>query len=83
MFTFEIELLVKLPTITEFERLKTTFEPLFQPYCSDPKIRKKFQKKLKKIGLMFRDDKIIIDNVNLWNKFSVIERIKYRVPATS
>jgi hypothetical protein len=83
MFSFEIGLLVKAPTVQEFERLKATFEPLFHTYCSDPKIREIPQKKLKIIGLRFRDDKIIIDNVNLWNKFSIIERIKYRVPATS
>jgi hypothetical protein len=83
IFSFEIGLLIKSPSISDFEKMKELLNPLFRFSCHQQEKATILEKKLNKVGLTFQNEVIAVSDKAKWKQYSLIKRVKHRVPATS
>ena len=83
-FFYEIKMLVKSATQFEFDNCRTTFSETFSKLCeNDQNAYEKINNSLKKVGLVFHDNKIEIGDEARWDQVSILKRIQYRMPSTT
>jgi hypothetical protein len=82
-FTFEVGLLIKAVTQSEFNYICELLEPSLSQAFEDSSLATQLIKTLSKIGLSFQNNKIIITDSNVFEKHSTICRVPLRIPKTT
>jgi hypothetical protein len=82
-FSFELSLLMKAVTDTDLQVTKNILTQNFITISSNPVKLEKLNKSLIKIGLEFKDNELTEKNPKLFNQFSLIERVRLRMPSTT
>ncbi len=81
-YAFAVENIVKCATQTEFDNAIIFYSELFSYTFDEQKIKKR-DKALSKVGLVYKEGFILIENDSLWEKVSVLKRIPYKLPTTT
>lgn len=81
-YAFAVEQIVKCATQEEFDNCLLFYSEIFS-YTIDKEQIKKRKKALSKVGLVFNDGLISIQDDDLWEKVSVLKRIQYKIPTTT
>jgi hypothetical protein len=83
LFSFEVGELIKAKTLEDFTSLKTEFENRFQTLIPHSENYKRLNQKLKKVGLVYSENQIIINDHNKFQSFSMAFRALENVPTTT
>jgi hypothetical protein len=81
-FSLAVGNLVKCPTEDEFDALKSVYEIEFANVTA-PGRQQHLSRTLGKAGLVFADNRIVIDNEHRWKTVSLWRRVVPRMPSTT
>ena len=81
-FSYQVGLLVKCASVSDFEMCKSTLEEEFSEINDQTKLAA-LNKTLGKVGLIFSENKITEIDSELWKKCSMLHRVSYRMPSTT
>ena len=83
-FSYEVIQLVRCESEFEFINCKNFFAQKFIEIChTNEEQYEKINLALEKVGLLFIDNQIIIDNEKRWGEVSMVERCFYHMPSTT
>lgn len=83
-YAYEIRNLVRCTSLYDIQNSNQIYSEKFKEIIEkNPEELPKINLALKKIGLTFCGDQIVILKKDKWDKFSLYERIKYHMPSTT